>query len=110
LKELNICKLADSFGLIHLPKMPELRDLDTSEFIPLDIDINEIKLKDTKNERLLYLFETDEDYKNMNTYLWFKTTYSTFSNIINSSIQDLLNILEKYKKYDYLFVMNDNEV
>jgi hypothetical protein len=46
----------------------------------------------------------------MNTYLWLKTTYSTFSNIINSSIQDLLNILEKYKKYDYLFVMNDNEV
>lgn len=46
----------------------------------------------------------------MNTYLWLKTTYSTFSNIINSSIQDLLNILEKYKKYDYLFVMNENEV
>ena len=51
LSELNICRLADSFGLIHLPKMPELKNIDMEDFIALDIDVNEIRFQDKIREK-----------------------------------------------------------
>ena len=51
LSELNICRIADSFGLIHLPKMPELKNIDTEDFIALDIDVNEIRFQDKIREK-----------------------------------------------------------
>lgn len=41
--DLEFGKLATGFGLLRLPKMPELKNKDTSDFIPVDIDFNSIK-------------------------------------------------------------------
>jgi len=50
-KELDICKLANGFGLIRLPKMPELKNLNLKDFTPLDIDTDTIKYKDKIREK-----------------------------------------------------------
>ena len=50
-KELDICKLADGFGLVHLPKMPELSPKNTSAFVPLDIDTDKIRYTDKTREK-----------------------------------------------------------
>ena len=42
-KELDLVKLAISFGLLHLPKMPEIKK--TLEYPSLDIDYNSIPYK-----------------------------------------------------------------
>lgn len=43
LVDLDISKLAYGFGLLKLPKMPELKGKDTSYFKSVDIDFNDIK-------------------------------------------------------------------
>lgn len=43
--DLDLCKLAYGFGLLKLPKMPELKNKNTSGFIAVDIDLNTIKYK-----------------------------------------------------------------
>merc|ERR1712226_146917 len=51
LKEISISKVADGFGLIHLPKMPEISDKDNRSFISLDIDTDKIRYKDKIREK-----------------------------------------------------------
>lgn len=50
-KELDICKLAYGFGLLHLPLMPELKNMDVSAFSTFDIDTNTIRFKDKNREK-----------------------------------------------------------
>lgn len=50
LKDVNLALLATGFGLLQLPKMPELRNVDTSGFVPADIDMNSISFKDKQRE------------------------------------------------------------
>jgi len=59
MRELDICKLADGFGLIHLPRMPELAHIDTKAFVALDIDTDKIRYTDKirEKQRLLKLEE-----------------------------------------------------
>ncbi|XKL64320.1 hypothetical protein PGB90_004406 [Kerria lacca] len=51
-KDLDISKLAYGFGLLKLPKMPELKGKDTSYFKSVDIDFNDIKYLNEKREKL----------------------------------------------------------
>jgi len=51
LKELDICKLADGFGLVHLPKMPEVTDKDKSVFVSLKVDREKIRYVDKNREK-----------------------------------------------------------
>ena len=50
-KELDICKLADGFGLLHLPKMPELKGLNVEDFLSSEIDTDSIRYKDKVREK-----------------------------------------------------------
>jgi len=50
-RELNLGQLATGFGLLIMPRMPETKDADLSDFTPTDIDIGEIKYKDKTRER-----------------------------------------------------------
>ena len=51
MKELDIGKLAYGFGLLHLPKMPELKNVDVSNFVAMDIDTNSIRYMDKTREK-----------------------------------------------------------
>ena len=51
LKELDLCKLAYGFGLLHLPRMPELRDADVSGFVAMDVDTKTIRYTDKVREK-----------------------------------------------------------
>lgn len=51
IKKLDLCDLATGFGLLKLPRMPELKNYQTEDFIPCDINLNSIKYKDSKKER-----------------------------------------------------------
>lgn len=66
LKELDLCKLADGFGLIHLPKMPEISEKDKNNFKRLDIDTDKIRYKDKTREkqRLIKLEKQREEKLN----------------------------------------------
>ncbi|XP_043482204.1 probable ATP-dependent RNA helicase DDX55 homolog [Leptopilina heterotoma] len=50
LKDLDLGKVAMSFGLLKMPRMPELKGLDLSSFEGENIDINTIKYKDKQRE------------------------------------------------------------
>lgn len=50
LKDLDLGKVAMSFGLLKMPRMPELKGLDLSSFQNDEIDINTIKYKDKQRE------------------------------------------------------------
>ncbi|KAJ4445393.1 hypothetical protein ANN_07198, partial [Periplaneta americana] len=52
LKDLNFGKLAMGFGLLKLPKMPELRGKDVSDFKEADVDFNSITYKDSQREQV----------------------------------------------------------
>lgn len=41
--DLNFGKLTSGFGLLKLPKMPELKGKKMEDFQPTDIDVNDIK-------------------------------------------------------------------
>ncbi|KAI8921288.1 P-loop containing nucleoside triphosphate hydrolase protein [Powellomyces hirtus] len=49
-KEVDIGAVAQSFGLLKLPKMPELKTRKV-EFTPTDVDVNAIKYKDKAREK-----------------------------------------------------------
>ena len=51
MKELDIGKLANGFGLLHMPRMPELRDADVTGFVDMEIDTNKIKYTDKAREK-----------------------------------------------------------
>lgn len=40
-----------TYGLLHLPKMPELRGQDTSSFVPSPISIEDIPYKDKSQQK-----------------------------------------------------------
>lgn len=50
-KDLDLGRLATGFGLLHLPKMPELKDKDLSNFEPVVMDYSTISFKDKVRER-----------------------------------------------------------
>jgi len=41
--DLEFGKLATGFGLLRLPKMPELKNKVINDFVPVEIDFNSIK-------------------------------------------------------------------
>ncbi|XP_066925871.1 ATP-dependent RNA helicase DDX55-like [Clytia hemisphaerica] len=51
MKELDICKLGYGFGLLHLPKMPELKEKDLNGFETVDVDTTLIKYQDKVREK-----------------------------------------------------------
>ncbi|XP_017756350.1 PREDICTED: probable ATP-dependent RNA helicase DDX55 homolog [Eufriesea mexicana] len=51
LKDIDLGKLALSFGLLRIPRMPELKGRDTSLFQEEDIDINIITYSDKQKEK-----------------------------------------------------------
>lgn len=51
-KELDLIKLGKGFGLLHLPKMPEIGKQKHQETIPFyDIDVSTIKYKNKEKEK-----------------------------------------------------------
>lgn len=52
LKDLNFGKLATGFGLLKLPRMPELKGKDVSDFEETKIDFNKIPYKDPQREKI----------------------------------------------------------
>uniref|UniRef100_A0A6A7FUY0 ATP-dependent RNA helicase n=1 Tax=Hirondellea gigas TaxID=1518452 RepID=A0A6A7FUY0_9CRUS len=51
LKNLNLGLLAMSYGLLRMPKMPELKQLPADDFVPYtDVDLNKISYKDKQKE------------------------------------------------------------
>ncbi|PNF27904.1 ATP-dependent RNA helicase DDX55 [Cryptotermes secundus] len=52
LKDLNFGTLATGFGLLKLPKMPELQGKDVSDFEEVHIDFNSIPYMDRQRERI----------------------------------------------------------
>lgn len=52
IKEFPFGQVATTYGLLQLPKMPELKKYDSSGFSPVDIDLNEIPYKDKKREEI----------------------------------------------------------
>ncbi|KAI0208698.1 ATP-dependent RNA helicase DDX55 [Lamellibrachia satsuma] len=51
-KDLDIGELAEGFGLLRLPKMPELKGKQFPNFVPADIDVAKIAFKDKAREKL----------------------------------------------------------
>ncbi|KAK4303572.1 hypothetical protein Pmani_024430 [Petrolisthes manimaculis] len=49
-KKLNFGKQAVSFGLLKLPKMPELKGVKVTDFVPVKMDFNTIAYKDKQKE------------------------------------------------------------
>lgn len=62
-RELNLGRLATGFGLLTMPRMPETKAADLSEFTPSDVDISNIKYKDKTRERQRLNNLTKEDEK-----------------------------------------------
>lgn len=50
LKDLDLGKVAMGFGLLKMPRMPELKDQDISSFLQDDVNINTITYKDKQKE------------------------------------------------------------
>lgn len=50
-KELNFGHAATSFGLLRMPKMPELKDTTVPDFTPVEVDFNAIPYKDKQREQ-----------------------------------------------------------
>ncbi|RKP24448.1 hypothetical protein SYNPS1DRAFT_7533, partial [Syncephalis pseudoplumigaleata] len=46
IKDLNLCQVAMSYALLKMPKMPELKDKDTSEFVAFDVNVDAIPFAD----------------------------------------------------------------
>lgn len=51
LKDIDLGKLAMSFGLLRMPRMPELKGKDTSSFGEEHVDINSIAYSDKQKEK-----------------------------------------------------------
>ena len=48
---LDLVAMAKGFALLHLPRMPELRGVDISSFVPHPIAPRDIKFKDKPREK-----------------------------------------------------------
>lgn len=51
-KDLDLGAIATSYGLLKMPKMPELKKITLTNFTPEKIDYNGIKYKDKERERI----------------------------------------------------------
>ncbi|CAG5132977.1 unnamed protein product, partial [Candidula unifasciata] len=51
-KDLDFGRLAQGFGLLHVPKMPELKGKSVSSFQPIEVDLASIPYKDKIREKL----------------------------------------------------------
>ncbi|RKP23405.1 P-loop containing nucleoside triphosphate hydrolase protein, partial [Syncephalis pseudoplumigaleata] len=51
IKDLNLCQMAMSYALLKMPKMPELKDKDTSEFVAFDVNVDAIPYADKVREK-----------------------------------------------------------
>ncbi|XP_061173659.1 ATP-dependent RNA helicase DDX55-like [Saccostrea echinata] len=51
IKDLDFGKLATGYGLLRIPKMPELKGKDVCNFIPVEADFNSIAYKDKNREK-----------------------------------------------------------
>lgn len=51
LKNLNFGKMATSFGLLKMPRMPELRGITITDFVPVKMDFNTIAYQDKQKEK-----------------------------------------------------------
>ncbi|KAK9886414.1 hypothetical protein WA026_016693 [Henosepilachna vigintioctopunctata] len=60
-KNLPLGAMASSYGLLQLPKMPELKNRDICDFQACDVDINSIPYKDKQREKLR--LQKLEEYK-----------------------------------------------
>lgn len=49
-KELPFGRVASTYGLLQMPKMPELKNADLSHFSPVQCDLNDIAYKDKNRE------------------------------------------------------------
>jgi len=52
IKELDLASIALGFGLLHLPKMPEIRKIKNIQFQNYDVDCSKIAFKDKARETL----------------------------------------------------------
>lgn len=66
LKDIDLGKLAMGFGLLRMPKMPELKGKDVSSFVGLEIDINTIPY--AHKQRELRRIKRLSEYRN--TGVW----------------------------------------
>jgi len=66
LKDINLGKLAMGFGLLRMPKMPELKDKDVSSFIGPEIDINTLAYANKQHE----LHRIEKLTKYQDTGIW----------------------------------------
>ncbi|XP_064603082.1 ATP-dependent RNA helicase DDX55-like [Liolophura sinensis] len=74
-KELNYGQLATGFGLLKIPKMPELKGKTISDFTPVDININSIPYKDKSvavQRKLQAAKPKKEKVKHMKSKPWSK--------------------------------------
>ncbi|XP_062578268.1 ATP-dependent RNA helicase DDX55-like [Saccostrea cucullata] len=63
IKDLDFGKLATGYGLLRIPKMPELKGKDVSNFIPVEADFNCIAYKDKNREKQRQLKLQSEESK-----------------------------------------------
>lgn len=66
--ELDVCGLAEAYGLLHMPKMPELKNANLNKFVAHEIDANSIKFTDkirenARQERLIKMKSEKEIMK-----------------------------------------------
>lgn len=65
-KELPFGQVANSYGLLQLPKMPELKIVNCESFTPTEIDLNSIPYKDKQREQVR--LQKLEVYKNTGSW------------------------------------------
>ena len=73
------------------------------------IDSNEIMLKDSNKQRLLVLFENEEDYENMRTFPWISSSRIKLGEIIESSMDSLIENLKRYMEFDEIMNIKDGD-
>lgn len=66
LKDINLGKLAMGFGLLKMPKMPEIKGKDVSFFVDPNIDVNRISYANKQRE----LHRMEKLVKYRNTGVW----------------------------------------
>lgn len=59
------------------------------------IDLNELKLRDSDRQRLLILFEKEDDYANMRTFPWISSSHNKLKQIIESCVESLIANLKR---------------
>lgn len=70
LDKLDITSVMRLFGILKVPKMPELRKLDTSGFVESSVEISEIKYKDEKREEARKVRPVKAIVRKVKTVAW----------------------------------------